>query len=83
MNRVCVTVSTNITSKSYWTGVRNGRWHDLSFVTKAKMAVEGDVLEKESVSVNEGANSYSDFSLGSQNKCESVLAHLGNFLVGT
>ena len=63
--------------------MRNGRWHDLSFVTKAKMAVEGDVLEKESVSVNEGANSYSDFSLGSQNKCESVFAHLGNFLVGT
>lgn len=83
MNRVCVTVSTNITSKSYWTSVRNGRWHDLSFVTKAKMAVEGDVLEKESVSVNEGANSYSDFSLGSQNKCDSVLAHLGNCLVGT
>ncbi|KAL0015006.1 hypothetical protein SO802_002075 [Lithocarpus litseifolius] len=73
VNRVCVTVSTNITSKI---SVRNGRWHDLSFVTKAKMAVEGDVLEKESVSVNEGANSYSDFSLGSQNKCESVLAHL-------
>lgn len=33
--------------------MRNGRRHDLSFVTKAKMAVEGDILEKESVSVNE------------------------------
>lgn len=62
--------------------MRNGRWHELSFVTKAKMAVEGDVLEKESVSVNAGGNSSSDFSLGSQNECESVLAHLGNCLVG-
>lgn len=53
VNRVCITVSTNINSKSYWTSLRNGRRHDLSFVTKAKMAVEGDILEKESVSVNE------------------------------
>uniref|UniRef100_A0A2N9H811 VOC domain-containing protein n=1 Tax=Fagus sylvatica TaxID=28930 RepID=A0A2N9H811_FAGSY len=53
VNRVSVTLSTNIPSKSYQTSVRNGRWRGLSVVTKAKVAVEGDVLEKESVSVND------------------------------
>ena len=49
MNRVGVIIP----HKSYQTSVRNGRLHGLSLVTKAKMAVEGDVLEKESVGAND------------------------------
>ena len=62
VNCVSVTLSTNIPSKSYQTSVRNGRWRGLSIVTKAKVAVEGDVLEKESVSVNDKGGNSSDFS---------------------
>ncbi|XP_059431904.1 glyoxylase I 4 [Corylus avellana] len=55
VNRVGVIIP----HKSYQTSVRNGRLHGLSLVTKAKMAVEGDVLEQESV----GANDKSDYGV--------------------
>lgn len=53
VNRVGVIIPINIPHKSFQTSVRNGRLHGLSLVTKAKMAVEGDVLEKESVGAND------------------------------
>ncbi|XP_062148112.1 glyoxylase I 4 [Alnus glutinosa] len=53
VNRVGVIIPINIPHKSNQTSVRNGRLHGLRLVTKAKMAVEGDVLEKESVSSND------------------------------
>jgi hypothetical protein len=58
VNRVGVIIPINIPHKSNQTSGRNGRLHGLSLVTKAKMAVEGDVLEKGSVSSNDkGGNS--------------------------
>lgn len=53
-NRVTVsTIFANPPSKVYETGLRNGRCRRLCFVAKAKLAVEGDVSEKEAVSVND------------------------------
>lgn len=45
--------TTNLQSKFYHASVRNGRWHVPSMAIKAQAAVEGDVLDKESVSINE------------------------------
>ncbi|KAL5572430.1 hypothetical protein UlMin_022027 [Ulmus minor] len=53
-NRAVVsTTSTNPPSKNYQTRLRIGWRHGISFVRKAKMAVEGDVIEKESTNVND------------------------------
>lgn len=53
-NRIGVsTLSTSLASKIHQTGCRNGGCHGLCVVTKAKMAVEGDVIGKEAVSVND------------------------------
>lgn len=46
-------ITTNMQPKFYHAGVRNGRWHFPSMTIKAQAAVEGDVLDKESVSANE------------------------------
>ncbi|VVA10303.1 PREDICTED: glyoxalase [Prunus dulcis] len=46
-------VITNPSSKIDQTGLRNSRRHGRCFVTKSKMTVEGDVLEKQSVSVQD------------------------------
>ncbi|KAB1209360.1 hypothetical protein CJ030_MR6G016537 [Morella rubra] len=53
VNRVNVFISTKIPSKNRQTSVRNCRLQGLSFVTKAKMAVEGEVLERESVGADD------------------------------
>ncbi|ESW26619.1 hypothetical protein PHAVU_003G134400 [Phaseolus vulgaris] len=45
--------TTNLQSKFDHAGVRNGRWHIPSMAIKAQASVEGDVLDKESVSINE------------------------------
>ncbi|XP_047151742.1 glyoxylase I 4-like [Vigna umbellata] len=45
--------TTNMQSKFCHGSVRNGRWHVPSVAIKAQAAVEGDVLDKESVSINE------------------------------
>ncbi|XP_021804834.1 uncharacterized protein LOC110749124 [Prunus avium] len=47
------TLITNPSSKIDQTGLRNSRRHGRCFVTKSKMTVEGDVLEKQSVSVQD------------------------------
>ncbi|KAK2645307.1 hypothetical protein Ddye_020502 [Dipteronia dyeriana] len=47
------TIFTNTSSKFLQTGVRNGRCHGLYLMTKAKMSVEGVVLEKQSVSTSD------------------------------
>ncbi|RZB55352.1 hypothetical protein D0Y65_044945 [Glycine soja] len=46
-------MTTNLQSKFCRASVRNGRWHVPSLTIKSQAAVEGDVLEKESVSINE------------------------------
>lgn len=40
-------------SKFYHASVKNGRWDAPSMTIKAQTTVEGDVLDKESVSINE------------------------------
>lgn len=53
-NRIIVsTFSTSLASKIHQAGCRNDGCHGLSVVTKAKIAVEGDVIGKEAVSVND------------------------------
>lgn len=46
-------MATNKPSKYFHAGVINGRWHVPNLTIKAQVAVEGDVLDKESVSINE------------------------------
>jgi glyoxylase I family protein len=46
-------ISTNVQSKIYHVSVRNGRWNAPSMTIKAQTAVEGDVINNESVSSNE------------------------------
>ncbi|KAJ1400688.1 Vicinal oxygen chelate [Sesbania bispinosa] len=46
-------ITTNVQSKSYHSSLRNGRWHVPSMTIKAQMTVGGDVIDKESVPVNE------------------------------
>ncbi|KAK2412441.1 hypothetical protein P8452_72809 [Trifolium repens] len=46
-------ISTNVQSKVYHVSVRNGRWNAPSMTIKAQTAVEGDVINNESVSSNE------------------------------
>lgn len=46
-------ISTNSLSCFYQTIVGSDRCHGLCFKTKAKLSVEGNVVEKESTSVNE------------------------------
>ena len=46
-------MTTNLQSKFCRASVRNGRWHVPSLTIKSQAAVEGDVLEKESGSINE------------------------------
>lgn len=63
VNRVSSITSTITQPKAHLTFVKNERLRRLSFMTNAKMAVEGEVLEKESVSVDgQGGNSF-DFLL--------------------
>ncbi|TKY54460.1 YwkD protein [Spatholobus suberectus] len=65
-------VTTNTQSKFYHASVRNGRWHVPSMTIKAQMTVEGDVLDQDSVSINEE----SDYGLVSLHHvgilCESL-----------
>ncbi|KAL5770973.1 hypothetical protein ACOSP7_015127 [Xanthoceras sorbifolium] len=54
VNRTSVnTIFTNTSSKFLQSSVRNSRFHGLSMMTKAKLSVEGGVLEKESVSASD------------------------------
>ncbi|CAJ1941645.1 unnamed protein product [Sphenostylis stenocarpa] len=48
--------TTNLQSKFYNVSVRNGRWHVPGMTIKAQAGVEGDVLDKESVSINEASD---------------------------
>ncbi|KAG2718063.1 hypothetical protein I3760_03G203400 [Carya illinoinensis] len=52
VNRVSSITSTITQPKAHLTFMKNERLHGLSFMTNAKMAVEGEVLGKESVSVD-------------------------------
>ncbi|CAJ2649911.1 glyoxylase I 4 [Trifolium pratense] len=46
-------ISTNVQSKVYHVSVKNGRWNAPSITIKAQTAVEGDVINTESVSSDE------------------------------
>ncbi|KAF3439636.1 hypothetical protein FNV43_RR17914 [Rhamnella rubrinervis] len=61
------TVSTNPPSELHQTGFRNGGCHGLCFVTKAKVAVDGDVIEKEAVKNDYGVVSVHHVGMLCQN----------------